>query len=155
MSKSKIPNLQEGKLIKEIDFQILMCKEKIKNHQENITKIKKMACMDGPSGIKPIDYSGIPHAKFSHIDFVNALDLIKADEEHIAHAQTSIKKLRRRRRNLIKAAEILEGTEQSVFIYRVIYGMTQEAAAEAVGISYRQLQRIEQQMRKNTTVFGL
>lgn len=155
MSTSKIPNLQEGKLIKEIDFQILMCQEKIRNHQESIAKIKKMACMNGPSGIKPVDYSGMPRAGFSHMDFTDALDFIKADEEHIAHEKASIKKLRRRRRNLIKAAEILEGTEQSIFIYRVIYGMTQEAAAEAVGISYRQLQRIEKQMRKNSTVFGL
>lgn len=155
MSAPRTPNLQEGKLIKEIDFQILMRKEKIKNHEKSIAKIKRMAGMNGPSGIGSVDLSGMPKAGFSHMDFPDAIALIAKDEEYIEQEKAAIKALRKRKRNLIKAVEILDGTEQNIFIYRVLYGMTQDAAAEAIGVSSRQLQRIEKQMKENTKVFEL
>ena len=81
--------------------------------------------------------------------------MIAKDEEYIEQEKAAIKALRKRKRNLIKAVEILDGTEQNIFIYRVLYGMTQDAAAEAIGVSSRQLQRIEKQMKENTKVFEL
>lgn len=155
MSAPRTPNLQEGKLIKEIDFQILMCKEKIKNHEKSIAKIKRMAGMNGPVGIGSVDLSGMPKAVFSHMDFPDAIALIAKDEKYIEQEKAAIKTLRKRKRNLIKAVEILDGMEQNIFIYRVLYGMTQDAAAVTIGISSRQLQRIEKQMKENTKVFEL
>ena len=155
MSAPRIPNIQEGKLIKEIDFQVLMCKEKIRNHEKSIAKIRRMAGMDGPSGIGAVDLSGMPKAGFSHMDFPDAIALIAKDEGYIEQEKAAIKALRKRRRNLVKAAEILDGMEQSIFVYRVLYGMTQDAAAESIGVSSRQLQRIEKQMKENTKVFDL
>ncbi len=89
------------------------------------------------------------------MDFPDAITAIAKDEEYIEQERAAIKALRRRRRNLIKAVEILDGTEQNIFIYRVLYGMTQDSAAEAIGVSLRQLQRIEKQMKENTKVFEL
>lgn len=148
-------NLGEGKLLKDIDFQILMCKEKIRNHLKSIEKVKRMAGMNGPAGIGGMDYSGMPHAGFSHMDFPDALASIARDEEYIAKERESIRSLQRRRRNLIRAAEKLEGIEQSIFVCRVMNRMSQDEAADAIGISRRQLQRIERKMRGCTGVFGL
>ncbi len=155
MSAPRTPNLQKGKLLKEIDFQILMSKEKIRNHEKSIAKIKRMAGMNGPSGIGSIDFSGMPKAGFSHMDFPNAIALIAKDEEYIEQEKAAIKTLRKRKRNLLKAVDILDGIEKNIFIYRVLYGMTQDVAAEAIGISTRQLQRIEKQMKENTKIFEL
>lgn len=151
----RMPDLQEGKLIKEIDFQILMCKEKIRNHEKSIAKIKRMAGMNGPSGIGSASLSGMPGAGFSHMDFPDAVALIAKDEEYIQHEKAAIKALRKRKRNLVNAVKALDGMEKDIFIYRVLYGFTQDAAAEAVGVSVRQLQRIEKQMKENTKVFEL
>lgn len=152
---AKTLNLEEGKLIRDIDFQILVYKEKIKNHQESIKKAKKMSGMNGPLGIRTIDYSGMPRAGFSHMDFHDALTFIAKTEEAIEKERESIRELRRRRRNLISAAEHLEDVEQFIFVYRVIYKMPQDAAADAIGISTRQLQRIEKKMRNVTDIFSL
>lgn len=152
---AKIPNLEEGKLIRDIDFQIAISKEKIRDYQESIKKIKKMSGMNGPLGIKAIDYSGMPHAGFSHMDFPNALTAIAKAEEAIEKERRSIRNLRRRRNNLISAAERMDDVERSIFVYRVIYGMTQAAAADAIGISCRQLQRIEQKIRNGADIFRL
>ncbi len=150
-----IQDIQEGKLIKEIDFQILMCREKIRSHERSIEKIKRMADIKGPSGIKAVDLSGMPKTRFSRMEFPDAVALIVKDEGYIAQERMTIKSLRRRRRNLIRAAEMLEGIEQGIFVCRVLYGMTQEVAAETIGVSSRQLQRIERQMRQDTKVFEL
>lgn len=155
MSAPKIPNLQEGKLIKDIDFQILMSKEKIRNHKKSIEKVKRMSGMYGPSGIGGIRYSDMPKAGFSHMDFPNAVQAIAKDEEYIERELAAIKSLRRRRRNLISAAEVLEGLEQLIFVYRIIFAMTQDYASETIGISKRQLQRVEKQMKEKSRVFEL
>ena len=156
MSAPRTPNLQEGKLLKEIDFQILMCKEKIRNHEKSIAKIRKMAGMNGPSGISGIDYSRQPGGGGAYgMPLPDALEAIAKDMQYIEQEKTAIKSLRKRKRNLIKAAEILEGLEQKIFVFRVIFSMTQDAAADEIGVSTRQLQRVERQMKQNTKVFEL
>ncbi len=149
-----ILNLQEGKRIKEIDFQIFMCKEKIRDHEKSIEKIKRLSGMNGPAGTGRIDYSGMPRAGFSHMDFPDALVSITKEKDYIEKERAVIKSLRKRKRNLIKAVKRLDGIEQTIFVHRVIYGMTQEITATEIGISVRQLQRIEGQM-KSTKIFGL
>lgn len=155
MSAPKIPNLQEGKLIREIDFQILMCREKIRNHKKSIEKVKRMSGMYGPSGVGTVKYSDMPKAGFSHMDFPDAVQAIAKDEEYIEREMTAIRSLCRRRRNLIRAAETLEGLEQLIFVYRVIFSMTQNKAAETIGISERQFQRMEKRLKERSRVFEL
>lgn len=155
MSAPKIPNLQEGKLIRDIDFQILMCKEKIKNHKKSIEKVKRMSGMYGPSGPGTVKYSGMPKTGFAHMDFPDAVQAIAKDKEYIEREMIAIRSLRRRRRNLIRAAETLDGLEQLIFVYRVIFSMTQNKAAETIGISERQFQRMEKLLKEKSRVFEL
>lgn len=155
MRVPEIQDLQEGKLIKEIDFQILLCKENIKNYQKSIEKTKRMSGMDGPSGIRAGNCSGLPRAGIVHMDFPDAFASIAKDEKQIKRERETIRALRLRRRKLILTARSLEGTEQSIFVCRVIHKMTQDATADAIGISTRHLQRIEQRMKRETRVFGL
>lgn len=148
-------NIDGGKKIQGIDFQVSVCRAKIKNYQESIRKIKKMSGMYGPIGIGEMDYSGLPRAGFTHMDFPDALAAIAKNEECIEKEKELIRRLQRRRKNLINAAERLEGIEQMVFVCRSIHDMTQEAAAEAVGISVRHLQRIERKIRDGVDIFSL
>lgn len=150
-----IPDFEGGKLIEDIDFQILMRREKIRNHLKSIERIKRMSGMNGPSGIGSVGYSGMPHAGFSHMDFPSALASIVKEEEYIEKERESIRALRRRRKNLIMAAEKLDGIEQHIFVCRKLYKMTQDAAADTIGISSRQLQRIERKMRDGMDIFSL
>lgn len=152
---NNLMDLEEGKLIKDIDFQILVRREKIRNHMEAIKKIKRMSGMNGPAGVGAAVCSGMPHAGFAHMDFPDALTAIAKEEECIAKERDQIRMLRRRRKNLIWAAEKLEGVERSIFICRVLRRMSQEATAEAVGISVRQLQRTERQMRVEKGILGM
>lgn len=156
MSAPRIPDLQEGKLLKEIDFQILMSREKIRNHEKSIAKIKKMAGLNGPSGVRAMNYSGQPGGGSMHgMALPDALEAIANDSAHIEHERNRIRALQKRRRSLIKAARFLDGIEQQVFVYRVLYAMTQETAAETIGVSTRQLQRVEKDMKTNSDVFSL
>ena len=156
MSAPRMPDLQEGKLLKEIDFQILMCREKIRNHEKSIAKVKKMAGMNGPSGVHGMNYSAQPGGGGMHgMAFPDALGAISCDLARIEHEKELIKSLQRRRRSLIKAARYLDGIEQQVFVYRVLYAMTQDAAAEKIGVSTRQLQRVEKDLKNNSNVFQL
>lgn len=156
MSAPRIPDIQEGKLLKEIDFQIMMSREKIRNHEKSIAKIKKMAGMNGPSGVSSINYSGMPGGGSMHgMAFPDALGAIANDETHIRQEKEHISTLQKRRRNLIKAAKYLDGIEQQIFVYRVLYAMTQDVAAEKIGVSTRQLQRVEKDMKNNSNVFML
>lgn len=155
MSEPRMLDPEEGKLLRDIDFQILMRKEKIRDYQKSIEKIKRMSGMNGPSGMSSVDYSGLPRAKFSHANFPNALASIAKIEEHMEREKERTRELIRRKRKLIEAAERLEGTEQLVFVYRVLYKMTQEEAASTIGISTRQLQRVEQKMKEETYLFEI
>lgn len=156
MPAARIPDIQEGKLLKEIDFQIMMCREKIRNHEKSIAKVKKMSGLNGPSGVGAINYSGMPGGGSMHgMAVPDALVAIANDEAHIESEKEHIRALQKRRRNLIRAAQFLDGLEQQVFIHRVLFAMTQESAAETIGVSTRQLQRIERQMKENSNVFSL
>lgn len=156
MPAPRIPDLQEGKLLRDIDFQILMSREKIRNHEKSIVKIKKMASLNGPSGVSAMNYSGQPGGGSMHgMALPDALEAIANDMAHIQREKESIKALQRRRRNLIRAAQYLDGIEQQIFIYRVLYAMTQETAAEKIGVSTRQLQRVEKDMKESSNVFSL
>ena len=85
----------------------------------------------------------------------DALEAIANDRIHIEREKEHIKSLQKRRRNLIKAVQLLDGIEQQIFVYRVLYAMTQEAAAERIGVSTRQLQRVEKEMKASSNVFSL
>lgn len=152
---NNLMDLKEAKLIKDMDFQILICKERIRNHMEAIKKTKRMSGMNGPAVVSAAVCSGMPNAGFTHMDFPDALMALAKEEECIEKEREQIRLLRRRKKNLIGAAEKLEGIERSIFVCRVLRRMSQEATAETVGISVRQLQRTERQMKGERGILGM
>ncbi len=141
---------QNGKVFKEIDFQILMRKEKIGVHQQSIRKAYKLAGVDGPSGDDNmgVDYSRvISSTPVAHIGLEDAIRLADQDHKCIEILKSEITQLRIKKRNLLRVLKSLEGIESQVFFHRIIMTMTQEETAEKIGVSTRHLQRIEKQMK--------
>jgi hypothetical protein len=149
---------QNGKVFKEIDFQIMLRKEKIKVHQQSIRKSYKLAGIDGPSGNDNmgIDYSRVTSSTpVARIGLDDAIRLADRDHKKIKILENEIDQLRYRKRNLLRVLKSLDGIEEQIFYYRVIMCETQETAAEEIGVSTRHLQRIEKQMKDVAILFEI
>lgn len=147
---------KNGKVFRNIDFQIMLRKEKIKVLQTSIKKVYKLAGINGPNGTDNmgIDYSRVNSSTpVTHIGLNDAGRLAESDIKQIKKLQNEIVQLRNRKRKLIKILKSLDGLEEQIFYRRVIMCDTQEEAAEAIGISRRHLQRIEKQMKENSISF--
>ncbi len=151
MAQSSI-TYQDGKIFHEIDFQIMLRKDKIKRHKLSIRKSYKLAGIDGPTGTDNmgIDYDRVTTSTpTAHIGLEDAIRLADRDYNRIKVLKNEINQLRYRKRNLLKILNLLDGLEQQIFFHRVIMVEKQEEAAEIIGVSTRHLQRIEQQMKDN------
>ncbi len=147
---------QNGKVFKEIDFQIMIRKEQIKVHRQSIRKAYKLAGTDGPSGTNNmgIDYTRVTsNTPAAHIGLDDAIRLADRDYKRIKMIECEIVQLRLKKRNLLKILKSLTGIEEQIFYYRVIMDKTQEEAAEEIGFSTRHLQRIEKQMKDASVLF--
>lgn len=136
----------ERNLFNDIDLQILLCNEKIKNHQRSINKIKKMCGWNGPSGATGIDYSR-ESTPSTHISFLEGLELIQKDEEHIRQLKEERKELRRSKKQVERIYSSLSGYEAQIYYNRYILRLTQADTADEIGLSVRQVQRIEADMK--------
>ena len=107
---AKPSNNNERNLFRDIDLQIMLCNERIKNHRRSIDKIKKMCGWNGPSGVGGIDYSkeSLPS---THISFLEGLELIQRDEANIRTLTEERKELRRSKKRVEKIYSSL--TQQS------------------------------------------
>jgi hypothetical protein len=139
-------NNNERNLFNEIDLQIMLCNEKIKNHRRSIEKTKKMCGWNGPSGAGGIDYSREP-SHSTHISFLEGLQLIQKDEENIRILTEERKELRRSKKRVEKIYSSLTGYEAKIYYNRTILKLTQQDTAEKIGLSVRQEQRIEGDMK--------
>lgn len=140
------PYNNERNLFKDIDLQIMLCTEKIKNHRRSIDKIKKMSGWNGPSGVGGIDYSK-ESSPGTRISFLEGLELIQRDEENIKRLTEERKELRRSKRRVEKIYASLTGYEEKIYYNRVILRLTQQKTAENICLSVRQEQRIESDMK--------
>lgn len=140
------PYNNERNLFKDIDLQIMLCNEKIKNHRRSIDKIKKMSGWNGPSGVGGIDYSK-ESSPGTRISFLEGLELIQRDEENIKRLTEERKELRRSKRRIEKIYASLTGYEEKIYYNRVILRLTQQKTAENICLSVRQEQRIESDMK--------
>ena len=95
---AKPSNSNERNLFTDIDLQIMLCNEKIKNHRRSIEKVKKMCGWYGPSGVGGIDYSKESFPS-THISFAEGLEMIDRDTEKINQLTEERKDLRRTFRN--------------------------------------------------------
>lgn len=139
---------EERNLFTEIDLQIMLRNEKIKNHRRSIEKAKKLCGWYGPKGAGSVQYSQEPGSHNGQISFLEGLTMIQKDEERIRLLQEEKKELQRSRRRIRRIYESLTGYEERVFYLRVISQKTQAAAAEEMSISLRQFQRIESGMKE-------
>lgn len=141
---------ENGKLFKEIEFQILIRKVKIRNYEQSIHTAYKLAGINGPSGDDNmgIDYSRVTSSTpAAHIGLEDAIRLSQPDHRQIDILKDEISQLRARKRNLVRVLKSLDGLEARIFYRRVIMCETQEEASENIGVSSRHLQRIEKQMK--------
>lgn len=149
---------QDGKIFKELDFQILLRKVDIINLEMSINKAFKLAEIGGPKGKadRGIDYSRVTSTTpVAHIGLEDAIRLAARDQKRVRQLRREISQLRTKKRNLIKIIKSLNGLEAKIFYYRVIMCETQEATALEIGVSTRQLQRIERSLRANLLVDDL
>lgn len=137
---------EERNLFTEIDLQIMLCSEKIKNHRRSIQKAKKMCGWYGPNEVGGLDYSR-DSAPGVHISFLEGLEMMKLDEERIRTLTEERKELRRSKRQIQKIYENLTGYEAQIYLNRVILKMTQAKTADKMSLSVRQIQRIESDMK--------
>ncbi len=138
---------RERDIFKEFDLNIMLINERIRNHQRSIEKAKKMSGWNGPAGVNGIDYSK-ESGSGVHISFSEGLRMIQQDKERILELIEERNDLRKSKKRIKKIYESLTGYESRVYYFRVIRKMTQEAAAEEMSVSCRQLQRIERDMRE-------
>ena len=116
---AKPSNSNERNLFTDIDLQIMLCNEKIKNHRRSIEKVKKMCGWYGPSGVGGIDYSKESFPS-THISFAEGLEMINRDTEKINQLTEERKDLRRTMRRVKKIYAGLSGMEAQVYYCRVI-----------------------------------
>jgi len=143
---AKPSNTNERNFFKDIDLQIMLCSEQIKNHRRSIKKTKKACGWYGPSGVGGIDYSK-ERFPTNHISFAEALEMIDRDQKKIAELEEERRELRRSKKRVEKIYSKLTGYEEQVYYHRIILKMTQAASAEKMSLSVRQLQRIESKMK--------
>lgn len=138
---------RERNIFTEIDLQIMLCNEKIKNHRQSIQKAKKMCGWYGPNEVGGLDYTK-ESSPGVHISFLEGLEMMNIDEERIQTLCEERKNLRRSKKRIEKIYEILTGYENQVFYYRVILKLTQQKTADKMSLSVRQVQRIEFDMKE-------
>lgn len=137
---------KERNIFNEIDLDIMLINERIRNHRRSIEKVKKMSGWSGPGEISGIDYSREPAAGV-HISFAEGIRMIELDERRIRELEEERRELRKSKKRIEKIYKNLTGYESQVYYCRIIKKMTQEKAAKEMSVSVRQLQRIESAMR--------
>lgn len=141
---------KDGKIFKELDFQIIIKKVDIKNLEISIDKAFHLAGVDGPKGENGlgVDYSRvISTTPVAHIGLEDAIRLAARDQKRISELKKEISELNSKKKKLIKILESLEGIEEKIFFHRVIMCETQEVAADKIGMSCRNLQRYEKNLK--------
>jgi plasmid maintenance system antidote protein VapI len=69
-------------------------------------------------------------------------------DKYICLQQNRLEELKQEKTKLTKEFSETEGKLNKVFYYRIIKGLTQEKTAEKLGMSTRQIQRIEKNIKK-------
>jgi DNA-binding transcriptional MerR regulator len=139
-------NNNERNLFTELDLRIMLCNEKIKNHRRSIEKTKRMCGWNGPSSMGGIDYSK-ETSHSTHISFMDGLNMIQKDEANIRAIAEERKELRRSKKRVEKIYSSLTGYEEKIYYHRIILKETQQDTADKIGLSVRQEQRIEGDMK--------
>ena len=79
--------------------------------------------------------------------YLEGLELIQRDEANIRTLTEERKELRQSKKRVQKIYSSLTGYEEKIYYNRVILKETQQRTAEKIGLSVRQEQRIEGDMK--------
>ncbi|MCT4686360.1 hypothetical protein [Vallitalea sp.] len=83
------------------------------------------------------------------ISYMTYLQEIKIIDSHILLHEEELIRLKKEKEKIDTIMSGLEGTNESVFYYRIVKGMTQEQTAEKLYMSTRQVQRIEKKLENS------
>ncbi|GMQ57066.1 hypothetical protein AN1V17_14610 [Vallitalea sediminicola] len=90
--------------------------------------------------------------KDERISYMTYLKEIKIIDSHILLHEEELMRLRKEKEKVDTIMSELEGTNERVFYYRIVKGMTQEQTAEKLYMSARQVQRIEKKLENGSMV---
>ena len=143
---ASLSNTEKKNFFTDVDLQIMLCSERIKNHRKSIERTKKMCGWHGPSSLDGIDYSK-EYFSTNRISFAEALEMIDRDQKKINELIEERRELRRSKKRVEKIYSKLTGYEAQVFYNRIILKLTQAASADKMNLSVRQFQRIESELK--------
>ena len=95
-----------------------------------------------PSDLKGVDYAKQPGGNITIIPFAIIWDRIKKLKRQEQLILTTIEEKRKRLEKMETLLEEAKGKNYKILYWRLIEGWTQEAIAEEVGMSDRQVRRI-------------
>ncbi len=81
-----------------------------------------------------------------NISYKTYLKEMKILDAHLLLHQDELLRLQNEKKKIDAIIRQLEGTQEQIFYYRYVKGMTQEQTAEKVYLSIRQVQRIEKKI---------
>lgn len=90
--------------------------------------------------------------KDERISYMTYLKEIKIMDSHILLHEEELIRLIKEKEKIDTIMGRLEGTNERVFYYRIVKGMTQEQTAEKLYMSARQVQRIEKKLENGNMV---
>lgn len=134
-------------VLTDLNNNIACYRAEIKVLEKELEKIKVMAGLYGPSGASGIDYSREKGASCS-IGFAEAVGKMDRLKVKIDFARKAKRELEEAREDLMNVLYNANDTKTKVFYERFINGVTQSEAAKRIGISIRQLQRIEKKLKE-------
>lgn len=85
-------------------------------------------------------------SKHPNISYKTYLKEIKILDGHLLLHHHELRRLQEEKKQMDALIGKLQGTQEQIFYYRFVKGMTQEQTAEKIYLSTRQVQRIEKKL---------
>ncbi len=118
---------------------------RLESYKEELKKIKKLG-MSGPKGMQSVDYTKGKVMSSNQIDFMYAIERVSKLQNHIQIHEKELDRLHTEKKQIDNEMEKLTNKEKKLFYLRKGKGLTQEQAAETLGITTRQVRRIEKKI---------
>jgi DNA-directed RNA polymerase specialized sigma subunit len=115
-----------------------MCKKMYETEKEYL--LKKL--FRGPSGYKPIDYSGMPHGNSDNTSLDRQIDDIQKLQHMIELEEWAIEALERQAKEMKEKIRELKGIDAQVKYMRDFEGRTLQDIADDLGYSIDRIKQI-------------
>ena len=151
--KARIPQTTNGQFYDMIEQKISICEVAVNELRNAIIKYYKMAGLFGPSTVGGVDYSRDQNPNAVRISYAEALIHIQKNQNQLGLYLEELGRLQNIKKELSNNYSQLTENKSQVFFYRAIQKKTQEETAEIIGISSRQVQRIEKKLKESEKIF--